>query len=87
MVDLHDLFTTLHPSDWATVLLGDGVHPSYSGRSGDLSEDAQRNDGYNLRTMLTVDMAEEIKRIVLDYLNNNTVVCGVTGTTAVYAAF
>ena len=66
VVDLHDLFTTLHPSDWATVLLGDGVHPSYSGRSGDLSEDAQRNDGYNLRTMLTVDMAEKIKRIVFD---------------------
>ena len=30
---------------------------------------------------------EEIIRIVLDYLNNNTVVCGVTGTTAVYAVF
>ena len=35
----------------------------------------------------TIDDAEEIKRIVLDYLNENTVVCGVTGTTAIYAVF
>ena len=35
----------------------------------------------------TIEDEEEIKRIVLDYLNNNTVVCGITGTTAVYAAF
>ncbi len=34
----------------------------------------------------TIEDEEEIKRIVLNYLNNNTVVCGVTGTTAVYAA-
>ena len=35
----------------------------------------------------TIEDDDEIKRIVLDYLNNNTVVCGVTGTTAVYAVF
>ena len=35
----------------------------------------------------TIEDEEEIKCIVLDYLNNNTAVCGVTGTTAVYAVF
>ena len=35
----------------------------------------------------TIEDDDEIKRIVLDYLNNNTVVCGVTGTTAIYAEF
>ena len=35
----------------------------------------------------TIEDEEEIKRIVLDYLNKNTSVCGVTDTTVVYAAF
>ena len=35
----------------------------------------------------TAEDVEEIKRIVLDYLNENTVVCGVTETTAVYEVF
>lgn len=35
----------------------------------------------------TIEDDEEIKRIVLDYLNENTSVCGVTETTAVYAVF
>ena len=49
------------------MLLGDGVHPSYLGGAGELAETAhndaglfyQRDSGYNLRSMLTVDMAEK----------------------------
>ena len=57
------------------------------------SEDSFEDIAANYRIDLTgrdgetIEDEEEIKRIVLDYLNNNTVVCGVTGTTAVYAAF
>ena len=59
----------------------------------DYSEDTFEDIAANYRIDLTdrdgetIDDVEEIKRIVLDYLNNNTVVCGVTGTTAVYAVF
>ena len=59
----------------------------------DYSEDTFEDIAANYRIDLTdrdgetIEDEEEIKRIVLDYLNNNTVVCGVTGTTAVYAAF
>ena len=35
----------------------------------------------------TIEDEEEIKRIVLDYLNNNTVVCGQVEGGFVYAAF
>lgn len=29
LVDLYGLFMELHPNDWSSVLLGDGVHPSH----------------------------------------------------------
>ena len=57
------------------------------------SEDTFEDIAANYRIALTdregetIEEEEEIKRIVLDYLNNNTVVCGVTSTTAVYAVF
>ena len=57
------------------------------------SEDSFEDIAANYRIDLTdragetIEDNEEIKRIVLDHLNNNTVVCGVTSTTAVYAAF
>ena len=57
------------------------------------SEDTFEDIAANYRIALTerdgetIEDEEEIKRIVLDYLNNNTVVCGVTSTTAVYAVF
>ncbi len=35
----------------------------------------------------TIEDNDGIKRIVLDYLNENTVVCGTTDTTAIYAVF
>jgi hypothetical protein len=74
LVDLHGVFMALHPEDWATVLLGDGVHPSYLGGEGELLETAhnadglyyQSDSGYNLRSMLTVDMAEKLRAIVFD---------------------
>ncbi|MBK8479434.1 MAG: DNRLRE domain-containing protein [Opitutaceae bacterium] len=74
LVDLHGVFMALHPNDWATVLLGDGVHPSYLGGEGQLLETAhnaaglfyQRDSGYNIRSMLTVDMAEKLRAIVFD---------------------
>ena len=59
----------------------------------DYSEDTFEDIAANYRIDLTdrsgetIEDEEEIKRIVLDYLNENTVVCGVTGTTAVYAVF
>ena len=59
----------------------------------DYNEDTFSGIASNYRIDLTdrygeaAEDEEEIKRIVLDYLNNNTVVCGVTGTTAVYAVF
>ena len=74
LVDLHGVFMALHPNDWATVLLSDGVHPSYLGNAGELAETAhnaagryyQRDSGYNLRSMLTVDMAEKLRAIVFN---------------------
>ena len=59
----------------------------------DYSEDTFEDIAANYRIDLTdrsgetIEDDDEIKRIVLDYLNENTVVCGVTGTSAVYAAF
>ncbi len=66
LVDLYGLFMELHPNDWSSALLGDGVHPSHTYGSGDLSDASLRNDGYNIRSVLTLDMAEKLKRIVFD---------------------
>ena len=57
--------------------------------SEDTFEDIAANYDIDLldRNGEPVEDDEEIKRIVLDYLNENTSVCGVTGTTAVYAVF
>ena len=57
--------------------------------SEDTFEDIAANYRIDLtdRAGETIEDEEEIKRIVLEYLNENTVVCGVTGTTAVYAVF
>jgi hypothetical protein len=66
LVDLYGLFMELHPNDWSSVLLSDGIHPSHSYGSGDLSDSSLRNDGYNIRSVLTLDMAEKLKRIVFD---------------------
>mgnify|MGYP003609273285 CR=1 FL=1 len=57
------------------------------------SEDTFEDIASNYRIDLTdryggtIDDDEEIKRIILDYLNENTVVCGVTESTAIYAVF
>ncbi len=59
----------------------------------DYSEDTFSGIASNYRIDLTdrsgetIEDNDEIKRIVLDYLNNNTVVCGVTDATAIYAVF
>ncbi len=59
----------------------------------DYSEDTFEGIAANYRIDLTgragetIEDNEEIKRIVLDYLNENTVICGATDTTAVYAVF
>jgi hypothetical protein len=66
VVDLYALYLELHPDDWASVLLGDGVHPSHTYGSGDLSDDALRDDGYNIRNILTLDIAEKIRSIIFD---------------------
>ena len=57
--------------------------------SEDTFEDIAANYDIDLsdRNGEPVEDDEEIKRIVLDYLNENTSVCGVTDTTAVYAVF
>ena len=72
---------------------GEDINLDIIGLCCEYSEDTFEDIAANYRIDLTdrygeiIDDVEEIKRIVLDYLNNNTVVCGVTGTTAVYAAF
>ena len=72
---------------------GEDIKLDIIGLCCEYSEDTFENIAANYRIDLTerygesVKDDEEIKRIVLDYLNDNTVVCGVTGTTAVYAAF
>ena len=59
----------------------------------DYSEDTFEDIAANYRIDLTdrasetIEDEEEIKHIVLKYLINNTVVCGITGTTVVYAVF
>lgn len=57
--------------------------------SEDAFEDIAANHNIDLtdRYGETIEDEEEIKRIVLDYLNDNTVVCGVTDATVVYVAF
>jgi hypothetical protein len=72
---------------------GEDINLDIVGLCCDYSEDTFEDIAANYRIDLTnragetIEDEEEIERIVLDYLNNNTVVCGVTGTTAVYAAF
>lgn len=72
---------------------GEDIKLDIIGLCCEYSEDSFEGIAANYRIDLTgrdgetIEDEEEIKRIVLDYLNNNTVVCGVTGTTVVYAAF
>ena len=72
---------------------GEDINLDIIGLCCDYSEDTFSDIAANYRIDLTdrcgetIDDVEEIQRIVLDYLNENTVVCGTTGTTAVYAAF
>ncbi len=72
---------------------GEDIKLDIIGLCCDYSEDTFEDIAANYRIDLTdrdgetIEDEEEIKRIVLNYLNNNTVVCGVTGTTAVYAVF
>lgn len=73
--------------------LGEDIKLDIIGLCCEYSEDTLEDIAANYRIDLTdrdgetIEDEKEIKRIVLDYLNDNTVVCGVTGTTAVYAAF
>ena len=72
---------------------GEDIKLDIIGLCCDYSEDTFSDIAANYRIDLTdrdgaaVEDEEEIKRIVLDYLDESTVVCGVTGTTAVYAVF
>lgn len=73
--------------------IGEPIELDVVGFCCDYNEDTFSDIAANYRIDLTdragetIEDEEEIKRIVLDYLNENTVVCGVTGTTAVYAVF
>ena len=72
---------------------GEDVKLDIIGLCCDYSEDTFEDIAANYRINLTdrdgktIEDDEEIKSIVLNYLNENTVVCGVTGTTAIYAVF
>ena len=72
---------------------GEDIELDIIGLCCDYSEDTFEDIAANYRIDLTdcdgetIEDEEEIKCIVLDYLNANTAVCGVTGTTVVYAAF
>ena len=72
---------------------GEDIKLDIIGLCCEYSEDTFEDIAANYRIDLTdrdgetIEDEEEIKRIVLEYLNNNTAVCGVTGTTAVYAVF
>jgi chitodextrinase len=67
LVDLHGLYTELHPTDWAgTVISSDGVHPSSTHGGTDFSDEALRDDGYVVRTVLTLRMAEKIRACIFD---------------------
>ena len=72
---------------------GEDIKLDIIGLCCDYSEDTFEDIAANYRIDLTncdgetIEDEEEIKRIVLDYLNENTSVCGVTDTTVVYAAF
>ncbi len=70
---------------------GEDVNLDIIGLCCDYREDTFSDIASNYRIDLTdhygetIENEEEIKRIVLDYLKKNTVVCGVTDTTAVYS--
>ena len=72
---------------------GEDINLDIIGLCCDYNEDTFEGIAANYRIDLTdrdgetIEDEEEIKHIVLEYLNNNTVVCGVTDTTAVYAVF
>ena len=72
---------------------GEDIKLDIVGLCCEYSEDTFEDIAANYRIDLTdrygetIGDEEEIKRIVLEYLNNNTAVCGVTDTTAVYAVF
>ena len=72
---------------------GEDIKLDIIGLCCDYSEDTFEDIAANYHIDLTdrcgetIEDEEEIKSIVLEYLNENTVVCGVTGTTAIYAVF
>ncbi len=66
LVDLHGVMMALHPTDWSILMHADGIHLSYNHSPRDLTEIPQRDCGANLRSMLTVDMAEKLRAVVFD---------------------
>ena len=72
---------------------GEDIKLGIIGLCCDYSEDTFEDIAANYRINLTdrdgktIEDDEEIKSTVLDYLNEETVVCGVTSTTAIYAVF
>ena len=72
---------------------GEDIKLDIIGLCCDYREDTFEDIAANYRINLTdhdgetIEDDEEIKSIVLGYLTSNTVVCGVTGTTAIYAVF
>lgn len=62
-VDLYGLFLAVRPNDWETALMGDDLHPNNAGIT---TNEALRESGYGLRSLLTAEMAEKFKYIVFD---------------------
>lgn len=49
-----------------TLIAGDGVHPSNPSKFQDYSEESLKNNGYQLRTVMTLNVYADVIRLVLD---------------------
>jgi|GEM_PF-5285478 len=66
-IDLWGLCMDIHPDDWATTLLDDGVHLTFTGAAGAISkDDTLKNNGYMLRSVLAAELAEVMRAVVFE---------------------
>ena len=71
LIDFYQAILDRQPTDFATTLLGDNLHPSYPERyRRDFSDDALKHSGYTLRNYLTLLKYHEVYRKVLSQVKS-----------------
>ncbi len=71
LIDFYQEIMNRQPTDFATTLLGDNLHPSYPEPfRQDFSEEALRNSGYTLRNYLTLRTYYDVYQRVLSQVRS-----------------